>query len=51
MAYLTCADLAVGYEGHAVCAGISFEVAAGDLLCVIGENAYAHLRDADFVAR
>ena len=38
MAYLTCADLAVGYEGHAVCAGISFEVATGDLPCVIGEN-------------
>lgn len=38
MSYVIAQDLAVGYEGKAVAENISFEVGAGDLLCVIGQN-------------
>ena len=38
MAYLTCKNLALGYEGQAVLSDISFEVNPGDYLCVVGEN-------------
>lgn len=38
MAYITCKDLAVGYEGHIVSSGIDFVVNQGDYLCIIGEN-------------
>ena len=35
---LTCQDLTLGYEGNAVVSGLSFEVRAGDYLCIVGEN-------------
>ena len=38
MAYLTCKNLTLGYEGQAVLSDISFEVNPGDYLCVVGEN-------------
>ncbi len=38
MALLTCNDLTLGYDGHPVLSGISFNVQAGDYLCVVGEN-------------
>lgn len=38
MAQLTVENLSVGYDGVAVCENISFEVNAGDYLCIIGEN-------------
>ena len=38
MAQLTCQNLSVGYEGKAVLKNLGFEVFAGDLLCVLGEN-------------
>lgn len=38
MAYLTCTALAVGYAGAPVASGVSFSVARGDALFVIGEN-------------
>ena len=38
MAQLTCQNLAVGYDGKAVLQGLSFEVCAGDYLCIVGEN-------------
>lgn len=38
MAYITCKDLVLGYEGTAVTAPISFEVNKGDYLCIVGEN-------------
>jgi zinc transport system ATP-binding protein len=38
MPQLTCRDLELGYEGKTVVAGLSFEVEAGDYLCVVGEN-------------
>ncbi len=38
MAYITCKDLCVGYEGEAVAENINFELEAGDYLCVVGEN-------------
>lgn len=38
MALLTCKDIAVGYEDEKVLEGLSFDVNAGDYLCVVGEN-------------
>lgn len=38
MALLTCTDLKLGYDGHPVLSGISFEVQTGDYLCIVGEN-------------
>lgn len=38
MAQLTCSNLTLGYEGHAVLNDLSFEVNAGDYLCIVGEN-------------
>ncbi len=38
MAQLTCSNLTLGYEGHAVLSDLSFEVNAGDYLCIVGEN-------------
>ncbi len=38
MAQLTCSNLTLGYEGHAVLSGLSFQVNAGDYLCIVGEN-------------
>lgn len=38
MALITCRDLALGYESHAILEHLSFLVNAGDYLCVVGEN-------------
>ena len=38
MELVRCTDLAVGYDGRAVCSGIDFAVCAGDLLCIVGAN-------------
>ncbi len=38
MAQLTCRDVSLGYEGHAILTGLNFSVAAGDYLCIVGEN-------------
>lgn len=38
MAYITCEDLTLGYEGKAVTEHINFEVNKGDYLCIVGEN-------------
>lgn len=38
MAYITCKDLALGYDGRVVAEGINFSVSKGDYLCVVGEN-------------
>ncbi|MBR6413096.1 MAG: metal ABC transporter ATP-binding protein [Oscillospiraceae bacterium] len=38
MALLTCEDLSLGYEGKAILEHISFEVRAGEYLCIVGEN-------------
>jgi len=35
---LSCKDLTLGYEGTAVISGLSFDVNAGDYLCIVGEN-------------
>ena len=36
--YITCTDLALGYDGMAVTRGVSFVVHPGDYLCIVGEN-------------
>lgn len=38
MAQLTLQSLSVGYDGKAVLKDISFEVYAGDYLCIVGDN-------------
>ena len=38
MAQLTCQNLCVGYDGKAVLQDLSFEISAGDYLCIVGEN-------------
>ena len=38
MALLTCDNVTLGYDGHAVLSGICFEVNPGDYLCIVGEN-------------
>ena len=38
MALLTCRDLALGYDGPTLVRDLSFEVNAGDYLCIVGEN-------------
>ena len=38
MALITCRDLALGYESHAILEHLNFSVNAGDYLCIVGEN-------------
>jgi len=38
MPQLSCKNLTLGYEGKTVVAGLSFEVGAGDYLCIVGDN-------------
>ena len=38
MAYITCKDLTLGYDGRPVAEGLNFSVSKGDYLCVVGEN-------------
>lgn len=38
MAQLTCQNLRVGYDGKSVLQDLSFEIFAGDYLCIVGEN-------------
>ena len=38
MALITCRDLALGDESHAILEHLSFSVNAGDYLCIVGEN-------------
>lgn len=38
MPQLSCQNLTLGYEGKAVVSGLSFDVNAGDYLCIVGEN-------------
>ena len=38
MALIKCNSLSLGYEGRTIIENLSFEVNAGDYLCVVGEN-------------
>ena len=38
MALLTCENVTLGYDGHAVLSDVSFDVNPGDYLCIVGEN-------------
>lgn len=38
MALITCRDVSLGYESHAILEHLSFAVSAGDYLCIVGEN-------------
>ncbi|MGP1348282.1 MAG: metal ABC transporter ATP-binding protein [Stomatobaculum sp.] len=38
MAQITCRDLSLGYDANAILEHLSFEVNAGDYLCIVGEN-------------
>ena len=35
---LDCRDVSLGYEGRAIWEGLTFQVRAGDYLCIVGEN-------------
>lgn len=38
MALLSCENLVMNYDGHIVLSELTFEVNAGDYLCIVGEN-------------
>lgn len=38
MAFITCNDLCLGYEGRQIVGDLNFSVGAGDYLCIVGEN-------------
>lgn len=38
MAQLKCNNLTLGYDGTVIVSDLSFEVSAGDYLCIVGEN-------------
>lgn len=38
MALLSCRELCLGYDGREIVHGLSFDVEAGDYLCIVGEN-------------
>ncbi len=38
MAQLTCQNLCLGYDGHEIIHDLSFQVEAGEYLCIVGEN-------------
>ncbi len=38
MTQLVCENLSLGYNGRKIVEGLSFEVNAGDYLCIVGEN-------------
>ena len=38
MSLITCRELLVGYESHAILPPLNFEIDAGDYLCVVGKN-------------
>lgn len=38
MAILTCQNLTLGYDNHAVVSGLNFSINEGDYLCIVGEN-------------
>lgn len=38
MAYITCKNLTLGYEGHAIVSDLNFKVSKGNYLCIVGEN-------------
>jgi zinc transport system ATP-binding protein len=38
MPLISCRDISLGYEGKTIISALSFEVNAGDYLCIVGEN-------------
>lgn len=38
MAQIICKDVSLGYDGHAVCRGLNFEIEKGDYVCIVGVN-------------
>ena len=40
MTLITCQDLALGYESHAILEHLNFSVNTEDYLCIVGENNY-----------
>ena len=38
MAYITCKNLCLGYDGKEILRDLNFEINSGDYLCIIGEN-------------
>ena len=38
MAYVSCENITLSYEGLDVVSNLSFDVQSGDYLCIVGEN-------------
>ena len=38
MVQIKCNELTLGYEGHAVCEHLKFEISKGDYVCIVGDN-------------
>ena len=38
MALIRCENVSIGYEGQTVVKDLSFQIDAGDYLCIVGEN-------------
>ena len=38
MVQIKCNELSLGYEGHAVCEHLNFEISKGDYVCIVGDN-------------
>ena len=38
MALIRCENVSIGYEGQTVVRDLSFQISAGDYLCIVGEN-------------
>ena len=38
MSQLSVRELSLGYDGHIILSGLSFDVSMGDYLCIVGEN-------------
>ena len=36
--WIDCQNVSLGYEGHAIWEGLTFQVKSGDYLCIVGEN-------------
>ncbi|SET31165.1 metal ABC transporter ATP-binding protein [[Clostridium] polysaccharolyticum] len=38
MAYITCKDLSLGYDGKCIVSNLNFKIKKGEYLCIVGEN-------------
>ena len=49
MAYITCKDLTLGYEGHGIVSDLNFKVSKGDYLCIVGEKIFKMILQREWI--